>query len=56
LRALFFDRLLARATVTALLPLVQRIYEYQGLDASTEPLFRSAQVGLRLQISAGLEF
>jgi hypothetical protein len=55
-RALFFDVLLARLTATALLPLVQRSYDYQALDASTEQLFRSAQVGARLQLSLGAEF
>lgn len=55
-RLRFFDRLLARASVTASLPLVQHTYEYQALDASSEPLFRSAQVGLRLQIGVGAEF
>jgi hypothetical protein len=55
-RALFFDVLLARLTATALLPLVQRSYDYQALDASTEQLFRSAQVGARLQLSVGAEF
>jgi len=55
-RALLFDLVLARASAMALLPLVQHSYEYQALDASTEQLFRSAQVSFRLQISAGLEF
>jgi hypothetical protein len=55
-RALVFDVVLARLTATALLPLVQRSYDYQALDASTEQLFRSTQVGARLQLSLGAEF
>ena len=56
LRARFFDLLLARLTLTALLPLIRHSYEYQGLDAATELLFRSSPVGLRVQISGGVEF
>lgn len=55
-RVLLFEVLLARLTATALLPLVQRSYDYQALDASTEQLFRSSQVGARLQLSLGAEF
>jgi hypothetical protein len=38
------------------LPLIQRSYDYQALDASTQQLFRSAQVGVRLQLSLGAQF
>jgi hypothetical protein len=56
LRVLFADTLVARASVTALLPLVQQSYEYQALDASTAQLFRTAQAGVRMQIGIGAQF
>jgi hypothetical protein len=52
----FWGGVLARASLTATLPIVQRNYEYQALDAASEPIFRSAQVGLRAQIGVGAEF
>jgi hypothetical protein len=55
-RVLLLDTMLARFSATALLPLIQRSYDYQALDASTQQLFRSAQVGVRLQLSVGAQF
>jgi hypothetical protein len=53
LHAHFFEWLVLRASLTALLPIVQRSYEYQTLDATSARLFRSAQLGARLQIGVG---
>jgi len=55
-RMSFWGGVLVRASLTANLPIVQRNYEYQALNAADEPLFRSAQVGLRAQIGLGAEF
>jgi hypothetical protein len=55
-RLRLFDLVLARAALTALLPLVQRSYEYQALNGSATRLFQTAQVGIRMQISLGAEF
>lgn len=46
----------ARLSVGAFLPLVQRVYQYQALDASSARLFRSSQVAGRLLLGLGAEF
>jgi hypothetical protein len=56
LRVLLLHVVLARLSAGAFLPLLQHAYAFQGLDGSTQRLFRTTQVAGRVLLGVGVEF